>query len=105
MTQVCAVQNTNNGHEVALEDMRLRGAGQLFGQRQSGPAETGLGSLLSTTDLSTDEAVLAEARNAAAALVQQHGFVGLPPAVKAALGAYRMSTLLKLQMQDIDIHM
>lgn len=88
-----------------MEDMRLRGAGQLFGQRQAGPAETGLGALLTMTDLARDEAVLADARSCAAALVAEHGFVGLPKPLLAALSAYRMTTLLALRMQDIDIHM
>lgn len=98
-------QSTNNGHEVALEDMRLRGAGQLFGQRQSGPANTGLGALLSMTDLSSDEDTLLIARNVAAEMVAEHGFVGLPRGVLAAAAAYRMTSLLAMRMQDIDIHM
>jgi RecG-like helicase len=102
---VRVLQATNNGQEVALEDMRLRGAGQLFGQRQSGPADTGLSSLLTMTDLASDEDTLAAARAAAAALVAEHGFVGLPAEVRAALAAYRMTTLLALRMEDIDIHM
>ena len=85
--------------------MRLRGAGQLFGQRQSGPAETGLGALLSATDLTTDDETLAAARSAAAKLVEEHGFVDLPAPILAALHAYRMTTLLALRMHDVDVHM
>ena len=85
--------------------MRLRGAGQLFGQRQSGPADTGLGALLTMTDLARDEETLTAARQVAAELVAQYGFVGLPPPILAALTAYRMTSLLALRMQDIDIHM
>ena len=78
-SQIVSVQTTNNGHEVALEDMRLRGAGQLFGQRQSGPADTGLGALLTMTDLATDEDTLAAARQAAQELfAEQFGLAVRP---------------------------
>lgn len=98
-------QATSDGHKVALEDMRLRGAGEIFGQRQSGPAEMGLGSLLAITNLVTDEETIDAARMAAARLVERHGFDGLPAPMRAALSAYRMSSLLMLKLADIDLHL
>lgn len=81
-----------------------RGAGQLLGQRQSGPAQLGVGQLLSITDLAVDEEVLLDARKCAAELVTGGTLAALPASVLSALHAYRMSTLLKSAMQDIDMH-
>lgn len=83
----------------------LRGAGQLFGQRQSGPADMGLGALLLATDLAADEDVVANAREVAAELTKNYGFKDLPPPLLAALSGYNMTSLLALKMQDVDIHM
>ena len=99
------MQDHSCGKEVADKDLMLRGAGQLFGQRQSGPADMGLGSLLLATDLAADEEVVADARAAAAGLTRQYGFKELPPPLLAALSGYNMTSLLALKMQDIDIHM
>jgi RecG-like helicase len=99
------VQDTNDGHKVAMEDMSQRGAGELFGQRQSGPACTGLAGLLSSTDLTTDADILDLARTEAAKLVKKYGFTALPAPILAAASAYGMTSLLKTQMQDIDVHM
>ena len=99
------VQETASGHAVALADLQLRGAGQIFGQRQSGPAEFGLGALLKATDLAADEQAVADARRAAAALIREHGFRNLPRPLLAALSGYNMTSLLALKMQDVDIHM
>lgn len=99
------MQETSSGHAVALADLQLRGAGQIFGQRQSGPADLGLGALLKATDLAADEDAVSDARRAAAALIRQHGFRGLPKPLLAALSGYNMTSLLALKMQDVDIHM
>eukprot|EP00892_Ulva_mutabilis_P000268 jgi/Ulvmu1/10241/UM060_0042.1 len=96
---------TASGHAVALADLQLRGAGQIFGQRQSGPAELGLGALLKATDLAADEEAVLDARRAAAALIREYGFRGLPRPLLAALSVYNMTSLLALKMQDVDIHM
>ena len=54
---------TNDGFQIAEEDLRLRGPGDFFGQRQHGlPA-------LKTADLSCDAALLKEAQEAAEALL------------------------------------
>lgn len=99
------MQDYSCGKEVADKDLVLRGAGQLFGQRQSGPADMGLGALLLATDLAGDEEVVSEARAAAAELTRRYGFQELPPPLLAALSGYNMTSLLALKMQDIDIHM
>lgn len=99
------VQETSAGQAVALADLRLRGAGQIFGQRQSGPADMGLGGLLKATDLAADEQAVEDARRAAAALIREHGFRRLPRPLLAALSGYNMTSLLALKMQDVDIHM
>lgn len=85
--------------------MRQRGVGEIFGQRQSGLACTGFGKVLTMTDLTTDEEILNLGRTVAADLVREYGFRGLPPPILAAASAYRMFSLLEVQMQDIDIHM
>jgi RecG-like helicase len=99
------LQEHSRGQDVACHDLKLRGAGQLFGQRQSGPADMGLGALLSATDLAMDDDTVAAARAAAAALAKRHGLDGLPEPLLAALAGYRMTSLLALRMQDIDMHM
>ncbi|NJR41963.1 MAG: hypothetical protein HC767_04200 [Akkermansiaceae bacterium] len=90
---------------MAEKDLMLRGAGQLFGQRQSGPADMGLGALLLATELAADEEVVSDARAAAAELTIRYGFKDLPTPVLGALSGYNMTSLLALKMQDIDIHM
>ena len=56
---------TTDGFKIAEEDLRLRGPGDFFGQRQHGlPA-------LKVADLSCDMALLQEARAAAEALMEQ----------------------------------
>jgi len=55
---------TNNGFQIAEEDLRLRGPGDFFGQRQHGlPA-------LKVADLSCDMALLKEAQDAAMTLLE-----------------------------------
>jgi RecG-like helicase len=81
----------------------LRGAGELFGQKQSG-FDMGFGPVLLATDLAKDAEVLYAARAAAAGLIQRYGFKDLPPALLDAIPAYNMSRLLEVKMQDIDMH-
>ena len=56
---------TADGFQIAEEDLRLRGPGDFFGQRQHGlPA-------LKAADLTCDMALLREAQDAAAALLEE----------------------------------
>ncbi len=57
--RLSVLKRTNNGFEIAKEDMRLRGAGDLIGVRQHGLPK------LKLTDLRSDESVIESARLAA----------------------------------------
>jgi ATP-dependent DNA helicase RecG len=59
-----AMEDTQDGFEIARVDLRLRGPGELLGTRQSGQK------LLEVADLYRDEAILEEAREEAFALVE-----------------------------------
>ena len=68
---------TGDGFRIAEEDLRLRGPGDFFGQRQHGlPA-------LKLADLSCDVALLQEAQSAARALLEQGEGLAGHPAVEA----------------------
>jgi RecG-like helicase len=97
------MQEHSCGRMVAERDLVLRGAGELFGQRQSG-FDMGLGPKLLATDLVNDEEVVAGARAAAAELTRRCGFKALPPVLLDAIAAYKMSGLLEDKMHDIDMH-
>jgi ATP-dependent DNA helicase RecG len=76
---------TSDGFEIAEEDLRLRGAGELWGVRQSGLPKLKLADL-------RDEALLIEARDAARAVVAEDAYLTHPghAALKAILlAAYR----------------
>jgi len=60
-----AVERTQDGFEIAREDLRIRGPGELLGTRQSGQK------LFDVADLYRDEAILEEAREEAFALVER----------------------------------
>jgi ATP-dependent DNA helicase RecG len=60
-----AVERTNDGFELAREDLRIRGPGELLGTRQSGQK------LFEIADLYRDEAILEEAREEAFRLVER----------------------------------
>ena len=99
------VQESNNGFVIAKANMLNRGAGQLLGQRQSGPADLGLGSMLSMTDLCIDEPTMIEARQCAVEMIKnENGLRGLPRSMIAGIEAYHMTSLLKFAMQDVDMH-
>ena len=59
-----AMEQTTDGFRIAEADLRLRGAGDFFGTRQSGLAE------LRIADLVADVDILAQAREAAQKLVR-----------------------------------
>jgi ATP-dependent DNA helicase RecG len=59
-----AMEDTQDGFELARVDLRIRGPGELVGTRQSGQR------ILEVADLYRDDAILEEAREEALALVQ-----------------------------------
>jgi ATP-dependent DNA helicase RecG len=60
------VFDSNDGFEIARQDLRLRGPGEFLGARQWGLP------LLRFADLERDQQLLERARQAAAALLLQH---------------------------------
>jgi ATP-dependent DNA helicase RecG len=70
----------NDGFEVAREDLRIRGPGELLGARQSGVP------MLRFADLSTDVDLLESARDTADRLLRQH-----PQSVEAHLARWMAS--------------
>ncbi len=70
--------STQDGFELAREDLRIRGPGELVGTRQSGQK------LLEIADLYRDEAILEEARAEAFALVEDDPELARPEHAAAA---------------------
>ncbi|MDH5477826.1 MAG: ATP-dependent DNA helicase RecG [Nitrospinota bacterium] len=66
------MEKTNDGFEIAEEDLAMRGSGDFFGQRQSGFPEFKLGQIL------RDHKILAEARKAAFDLVEKDPHLSAP---------------------------
>lgn len=66
-----AMAETNDGFEIARRDLDIRGPGEFMGARQSGAA------MLRFADLSTDEALLEWAREAAPVMLRQHKALAL----------------------------
>lgn len=64
--------STNNGFRIADEDLRLRGPGDFFGQRQHGLPE------LKIASMSEDMAVLREAQEAAKLILHEDPALSLP---------------------------
>ena len=60
-----AMVETNDGFEISERDLQIRGAGDFFGTRQSGLPD------LKIADITEDEAMIAEARNAAQNLIDR----------------------------------
>jgi ATP-dependent DNA helicase RecG len=73
-----AVERTQDGFEIAREDLRIRGPGELLGTRQSGLA------ILDVADLYRDETILEEAREDAFDLVERDPELRLPQHLPAA---------------------
>jgi len=73
-----AVERTQDGFEIAREDLRIRGPGELLGTRQSGLA------ILDVADLYRDEKILEEAREDAFALVERDPDLVRPEHLPAA---------------------
>jgi ATP-dependent DNA helicase RecG len=67
-----AMEDTQDGFEIARVDLRIRGPGELLGTRQSGQR------VLEIADLYRDEAILEEAREEAFALVEADPDLALP---------------------------
>ncbi|ACL65548.1 ATP-dependent DNA helicase RecG [Anaeromyxobacter dehalogenans 2CP-1] len=67
-----AMEETQDGFEIARVDLRIRGPGELLGTRQSGQK------LLDVADLYRDEAILEEAREEAFGLVERDGDLARP---------------------------
>ncbi len=73
-----AVERTQDGFEIAREDLRIRGPGELLGTRQSGLA------ILDVADLYRDEKILEEAREDAFELVEGDPDLARPEHLAAA---------------------
>jgi ATP-dependent DNA helicase RecG len=73
-----AVERTQDGFEIAREDLRIRGPGELLGTRQSGLA------VLEIADLYRDGSILEEAREDAFALVESDPELARPEHAPAA---------------------
>jgi ATP-dependent DNA helicase RecG len=71
------MERTQDGFEIAREDLRIRGPGELVGTRQSGQK------LLDVADLYRDEAILEEAREEAFAVVAADPQLARPEHVAA----------------------
>jgi ATP-dependent DNA helicase RecG len=73
-----AIERTQDGFEIAREDLRIRGPGEMLGTRQSGLA------ILDVADLYRDEAILEEAREDAFAVVERDPDLAGPEHAAAA---------------------
>jgi ATP-dependent DNA helicase RecG len=85
-----AIERTQDGFEIAREDLRIRGPGELLGTRQSGlpPFEV--------ADLYRDEAILDEAREDAFLLVERDPDLSRPEHRAAAEALARWNERLSL---------
>jgi ATP-dependent DNA helicase RecG len=73
-----AIERTQDGFEIAREDLRIRGPGEMLGTRQSGLA------VLDVADLYRDEAILEEAREDAFAVIEGDPDLARPEHAAAA---------------------
>ena len=72
MERLRLLEKTTDGFEISEEDLRLRGPGDFFGERQSGLPE------LKVADLISDYPVLVQARTAAEKLLKADHFLEAP---------------------------
>jgi ATP-dependent DNA helicase RecG len=89
-----AVEATQDGFEIAREDLRIRGPGELLGTRQSGQK------LLDVADLYRDEAILEEAREEAFLLVERDPELALAEH-RAAAEALRLRWAERLSLAQV----
>jgi ATP-dependent DNA helicase RecG len=89
-----AVERTQDGFEIAREDLRIRGPGELLGTRQSGQ------NLLEIADLYRDEAILEEAREDAFRLVERDPELS-EPAHRPAAEALRLRWAERLSLAQV----
>ena len=75
-TRLETMRRTTDGFEVSRVDLQLRGAGDLFGTRQSGLPD------LKIADITQDEAILLEARQAVEDLTERDPDLSAPEHVK-----------------------
>jgi ATP-dependent DNA helicase RecG len=86
-----AIERTQDGFEIAREDLRIRGPGEMLGTRQSGLA------VLDVADLYRDEAILEEAREDAFAVIEGDPALARPEhAAAAEAGRLRWAERLSL---------
>ena len=72
MQRLALLEKTSDGFKISEEDLRLRGPGDFFGERQSGLPE------LKLADLIEDYPVLVQARGAAEALLKADPYLEAP---------------------------
>jgi len=72
LARFAIMKETNDGFEIARKDLELRGPGEFFGARQHGLLS------LRLADLATDAALLAQTREAAAAIAAKDPALALP---------------------------
>jgi ATP-dependent DNA helicase RecG len=89
-----AVERTQDGFEIAREDLRIRGPGELLGTRQSGQK------LFEVADLYRDEAILEEAREDAFRLVERDPDLARPEH-RAAAEALRLRWAERLSLAQV----
>jgi ATP-dependent DNA helicase RecG len=89
-----AVERTQDGFEIAREDLRIRGPGELLGTRQSGQK------LFDVADLYRDEAILEEAREEAFLLVDRDPDLARPEH-RAAAEALRLRWAERLSLAQV----
>ncbi len=77
--RLAVMTRTNNGFEIAEEDLKLRGPGDFFGSRQHGLPS------LRVADLTCDMELLHEARAAAERLIAADPELGAHPALQARI--------------------
>ena len=79
VTRLKAMCATNDGFRIADEDLKLRGPGDFFGNRQHGLPN------LKMVDLSSDMLLMQDAQKAAATLLEENGDLSRYPRLSAAV--------------------